>query len=266
MSYSLSYIVFDNFSDIKYQEHYGYTHIIAEISSDDFDEDIMINLTFPISNTNNTNNTNITIKINKYCSISNISTFIEKKFGFSNISMIYNDSVIKYGSFESNNIKNNSIIKIINKIQTGRTLIQHYSYIENLLPFTKNKSSNIQSKMSRENINDNIDKYGYWGAFTESTESIESSELTETPKTPKTQKKKVKNLYNFSPEYIYDRKRKTIDSSELENLGKKYHIAMKELFECEQKEKIEEDKMRSKIRLLKEKMKKSNVKNNKGVV
>ena len=118
-----------------------------------------------------------------------------------------------------------------------------------LIFLIKSKPSNIRSKLSSEDINTNIDKYGFWGAY---TEREEREETLETPK------KKVKNNTYNSPEH--NQCREKIDSSELENIGKKYHIAMKELCEREQKEKqdkIDEDKFRCKIALLKEKMKKS---------
>jgi hypothetical protein len=229
-------------TNIKYQEYDNYTHIITEISSDDFNEDIMITLNFPLGNIN------LTIKINKYCSINNIAIFIQNKLDFSNITMIFNDSIIKYGSFESLNIKNNSIIKIMNTIQTGRSL-QSYSNSEYLFCLIKNKSSNTKTNMTKKEIDDNINKYGYWGAFTE---------LQKTPK-----KKIYKNHYK-SPEY--NQKRENIDHSEFENIGKKYHIAMQELYEREKKEKMEKDKMSSKIASLREKIKKSNDKKNKIVV
>ena len=58
---------------IQYQEYEDYTHITG-ISPNEIDNNIMITLNFPF------NNTNIRIKINKYCSISNIPIFIQDKF------------------------------------------------------------------------------------------------------------------------------------------------------------------------------------------
>jgi hypothetical protein len=250
MSYSLFYITFDMDTNIQYQEHDGYTNITTGIASNDSDEDIMITLNFPLTNTN------VKIKINKYTSINNIPIFIKDKFGLTSIKMIYNDIVITNGSFESLNIKNNSIIKIINNMKTGITDITHNkSNLVKILSLTNSKPRNIRGKLSQEEINENIDKYGYWGAFTQE---------------PETPKKKIKTNTYHSPEYNQTRekqeKREKIEPTELENLGKKYHIAMQELFEREQKEKNEEDNMRSKIAALKEKMKKTKQKKNKIIV
>lgn len=231
MSYSLSHPIVDLDTGIQYQEYEDYVYIITQVSSEDTEDFIMITLNFPL------NNININIKINKYSGINNIPIFIEDKFGLFNIKMIFNNQVISYGTFHSLNIKNNCIIKIVNTIKTGKSF-SNYSNIRQIL--LVNRSKPIKTNMSRQEINDNIDNYGYWGAFTESLESP---------------KKKVKKNTYRSPEY--NQKREHIDPSELENLGKKYHIAMQELFECEQKEKMEQDKMRSKIAELKEKMKKS---------
>ena len=247
MSYSLFYLPCDMDSNIHYQEQDGYTNITTGISSDDSDEDIMITLNFPLTNTN------VKIKINKYTSINNIPLFINHKFGLTTIQMIYNDTIIKIGSFESLNIKNNSIIKIINNMKTGIT--DKKSNLVQILHLINSKPRNIRSKLSQEEINENIDKYGYWGAFTQE---------------PETPKKKIKTNTYHSPEYNQKRekrdKREEIEPSELENLGKKYHIKMQELFEREQKEKKEEDIMRAKISSLKEKMKKTKDKKNKIVV
>jgi hypothetical protein len=239
----------------QYQEYEDYTHIVTEISPNEIDNNIMITLNFPF------NNTNIRIKINKYCSISNIPIFIQDKFGFDKIDMILNDSVIKFGSFESHNIKNNSIIKIMNSIQTGRS-VYNYSHIGKVVILTKRKSSDVKSKMSRKKINDNINKYGYWGAFKqpeiETETEIESESESEPPK------KKIKKNYYKSPEY--NQRRESIDPSELQHLGNKYHIAMQQLFESENKKNTEQDKMRAKITSLKEKMKKSTDKKNKVII
>ncbi len=238
MSYSLFQPSIDIDTGIQYQEYEDFIHIITGISSDDVDDYIIITLNFPF------NNTNIKIKIIKYSGINNIPIFIEDKYGITDIKMIYNYQVISYGTFDSLNIQNNSVIKIINNMKTGIT--RNKSNLIQLLRLTKSKSPNIRNKISQEKINENIDKYGFWGAF---------NDLDQTPK-----KKIKKNTYR-SPEH--NQKREDIDPIELQNLGKKYHIAMQELFEREQKQKNEQDKMRTKIALLKEKMKKSKDKKNK---
>ncbi len=241
MSYSLSQPIYNNDADIQYKEDKDFIHIITRISSDDTNDYIMITLNFPF------NNTNIKIKIIKYSGINNIPIFIENKYGITNIKMIYNDQIISFGTFDSLNIKNNSVIKIINNMKTG--VLNNESNIMKILCLIKSKPYNISKKISQEEINENINKYGYWGAFTQETE---------------TPKKKVKKNTYRSPEY--NQKREDIDPSELQNLGKKYHIAMQELFEREQKEKNEHDKMRAKIASLKEKMKKSKDKKNKIII
>jgi hypothetical protein len=241
MSYSLVNPSIDIDTNIEYQEYEDFIHIITGFSSDDISDYIMITLNFPF------NNTNIKIKIIKYSGINNIPIFIEDKYGIFGVKMIFNDQIISFGTFDSLNIKNNSIIKIINNMKTG--FINNKSNHVQILSLIKSKRPNIRSKLSQEKINENINKYGYWGAFTEE---------------PETPKKKVKKNTYRSPEY--NQKREDIDPSELENLGKKYHISMQELFEREQKQKNEEDKLRAKIASLKEKMNKSKDKKNKIIV
>ncbi len=241
MSYSLIKPSIDIDTDIQYQEYEDCIHIITGTSSDDTNDYIMITLNFPF------NNTNIKIKINKYSCINNIPIFIADKYGIIGVKMIYNEQVINYGTFDSLNIKNNSVIKIINNMKTGIT--DNKSNIMQILYLIKSNPRNIRSNLSQEEINENINKYGFWGAFTQE---------------PETPKKKVKKNTYRSPEY--NQKREDIDPSELENLGKKYHIAMEELYEREKKQKMEEDKMRAKIASLKEKMKKSKDKKNNVIV
>ena len=241
MSYSLFDTITDVGLDSRYKEFDDHTEIITEISSDDFDDNILITLNFVL------NNTSTKIKINKYSNIKNIITFIQNKYELYNIHMIYNDTLITNGSFYSLNIKNNSVIKIVNNMKTGINN-NDTSDILKIFYLTKTEPQKNRTKLSEETINDNIDKYGYWGAFTE----------MESP-----QKKVKKNSYR-SPEY--NQKREEIDPSELRELGMKYHTAMQELFEREQKQKKEQDKLREKISLLKEKMKKSKDKKNKVVV
>ncbi len=239
MSYSLIDTTMDIGLDIRYKEFDDHIEIITETSSDDFDDYIMIILNFVL------NNTSAKIKINKYSSISNITTFIQDKYGLYNTSMVYNNTLLNNGSFFSLNIKNNSIIKIINNMKTGILNNTGVSNAVKLLFLTQKK----KEKISAKTINDNINKYGFWGAFTETEENA---------------KKKVKKNTYRSPEY--NQKREEIDPNELRELGMKYHTAMQELFEREQNQKKEQDKMREKISLLKEKMKKSKDKKNKVVV